>query len=141
MRAETSYRMRIDTPEDREARIVAMTAQHAAIQEQRDRAEAEFKASQPPKRVPMGLSRQEATVYRNRVRCEKVKARCGGLVGVVQKGNRWVARFTPPKGYGAANLLATVNTKEEAVEIRNGFVRKYYGDTRPWLFAEILTEC
>jgi hypothetical protein len=83
---------------------------------------------------------EAASIARSQSRAMNIKAKTGGLIGVVQFANgHWQARFTPPKGYGCNAHTSTHKTAPEAVEARNGYVRQYYGDTRPWLFSEILT--
>jgi hypothetical protein len=103
------------------------------------------KAIKPPK--PSKWTRPDhevaeaAMIARSRCRAVNIKATTGGLIGVTQFANgNWQARFTPPKGYGCNAHTSTHATLEQAVEARNAYVSRYYGDTRPWLFAEILTK-
>jgi hypothetical protein len=84
---------------------------------------------------------EAAIIARSQSRAIGVKKRKRGLIGIVQFPNgNWQARFTPPKGYGCNAHTSTHATLERAVEARNEYVRRYYGDTRPWLFAEISTK-
>jgi hypothetical protein len=78
-----------------------------------------------------------AMIARSQARSLNTKARNNGLIGVVKRScGSWTARFTPPNGYGCKSYTAAKPTMEEAIEARNEFVRRHYGDTRPWLFAE-----
>jgi hypothetical protein len=102
------------------------------------------KANKPPKPKKWTRPSQEvaeaAAISRSQSRALGIKKHTGGLIGVVQFANgNWQARFTPPKGYGCNAHTSTHKTARQAAEARNDFVRRYYGDTRPWLFSEILT--
>lgn len=83
---------------------------------------------------------EAAQIARSRSKALGIKAKTGGLIGVVQFTNgNWQARFTPPKGYGCNARTSTHATVRQAVEARNDFIREYYGDSRPWLFADWVT--
>jgi hypothetical protein len=100
--------------------------------------EALHKVRKPKKYTPPAPEvLAQVVIARSRTKAMGIKAKRNGLIGVHQNPmGSWSARFTPPLGPGCTPHTAVRPTMEEAIEVRNSFVRRYYGDTRPWLLAE-----